>query len=248
MFIYFLVIFLGMWGVVNLCLAKKNNAKRVKELKYLGNVVILGLVVFIEEFSKDAFSLLLPYFFFLIIILIGVSFLRRDESVKRVLDPLLLSCIIASLFLNFNGFNLKKNIWKDEVTINEVSRFSQIWNEPVFKKIKLCDPSYLMDFLSQRNICSGGLKIDKGRFVYDEREWLNLLIKKNEELPPMVFISKQFERYLVVNNYKVFGESLNKLLFYNYNPIKFKPAIVWVRKDKKELFSLVKKKLNIDFS
>jgi hypothetical protein len=244
MYINFIAIFLGFWGVAKLSRIEKDNHKEVNNLKNLGHITILGLALFVEEFSKSAFSLLLPYLFFLFLCFLGISFLRKDESVKRILDPLLISCVIASLLLNFNSLELKRNIWKDEITINEVSRFSQVWNEPIFSTVKVCDPSYIMDFLPQKNMCSGGLKLFKGKLIYDEREWPKSLFENKEELPSLIFMGKPFQKYLVANKRMSFGETLRKFLFYNYYPINFKPGVVWVRKDKQELFSLVKEKQN----
>jgi hypothetical protein len=242
MFIYFIVMFLGFWGVVKLSRVKKDTNIMFKDRKNLGHIAILGLAIFVEEFSKSAFSLFLPFIFFLLIIFLGLSFLRKDETVKKVLDPLLISCVIASLFLNFNGLGLQRIIWKEEITINEISRFSQVWNDPIFNTMKVCDPGYIVDFLPQKNICSGGLNLVKGKLFYDEKDWPKSLFENKVDLPPLFFMGKQFQKYLVGNKKILLGENLRKFLFRNYNPINFKPAVVWVRKDKPELFFLIKGK------
>jgi hypothetical protein len=243
MFIYFIFLFLGFWGVAKLIRIKKDNPIMVKDRQNLGHISILGLAIFVEEFSKGAFSLFLPYMFFLFIVFLGISFLRQDESIKKVLDPLLISCVVASLLFNFNGLGLKRNMWKDGITINEISNFSQIWNEPIFKAIQVCDPSYLMDILPQNNVCTGGLKVINGRLAYDDKDWPKSLFEQKIDLPPIVFMGKQFQKYLVANKRIILGENLRKFLSYYYIPINFKPAVVWVRKDKTQLFSLVKGKI-----
>jgi hypothetical protein len=241
-FVHFCIGFLGVWGIVEAFRNKVIDSNLVRDLKNIKYVSILGLAVFVEEFSKTAFSLLLPYIFILLALFLGISILRKDENFKKIIDSFLISCVIALLFLGFNGLDSKRQIWKDGITIQEISKFNKLWTEPIFTKIKLCDLSYLMNFLPQNNLCSGSLKIINRKLVYFPKNWHKIFFESKGEFPSIVFMGRQFPKFLPKTSELNLEDSLIKILTRNYVAVHFKVAIVWVRKDKPKLFTLVKRK------